>query len=181
VPRSSPRGREASTNVPVWMCDLGSTIPEVPDPCTTNYLIRDIGVGSPPVPNFPGYPQASFENPVHNYNAVEVTANKTFSDNWSLLASYRWSRLSGNYEGFYRADNGQSDPSITSLFDFPTNDPGYTSIMVPQFGYQGDIRFQGCTLGCGLLPNDRTHQFKVYGSYTFSNLNLGAGINAGSG
>ena len=97
-----------------------------------------------------------FEDPVHKYDAVEVTANKSFSDNWSLMASYRWSKLKGNFEGFFRNDNGQSDPSITSLFDFPTNDPSYTAVGAPQFGYRGDIRFQGCTLGCGVLPNDRT-------------------------
>ena len=54
--------------------------------------------------------------------------------------SYRWSRLWGTYEGFYRDDNGQSDPGIGSLFDFPTNDPSYTAIGVPQFGYRGDVR-----------------------------------------
>jgi hypothetical protein len=181
VHRTIPRVMEDSQNVPVGMCELGTSIPEVPDPCSTNYLIRDVAVNSPPVPHFPGYPDASFENPQHKYNAIEVTAMKSFSNNWQLMASYRWSKLEGNYEGFFRADNGQSDPSITSLFDFPTNDPGYTQIMVPQFGYQGDIRFQGCTQGCGLLPNDRTHQFKIYGSYTWNSLNIGAGINAGSG
>ncbi len=33
----------------------------------------------------------------------------------------------GTFEGFYREDNGQSDPGITSLYDFPTNDPSYTA------------------------------------------------------
>ena len=42
------------------------------------------------------------------------------------MASYRWAKLKGNFEGFFRSDNGQSDPAITSLFDFPTNDPSYT-------------------------------------------------------
>jgi len=32
--------------------------------------------------------------------------------------NYRWAKLYGNYEGLYRNDNGQSDPSISSLFDF---------------------------------------------------------------
>ena len=32
---------------------------------------------------------ASFEDPVHKYDAFEITANKSFSDNWSLMASYR--------------------------------------------------------------------------------------------
>ena len=62
--------------------------------------------------------------------------------------SYRWSRLQGNFEGFFREDNGQSDPGITSLYDFPTNDPSYTAIGGPQFGYQGDIRYLGA-LGAG--------------------------------
>jgi hypothetical protein len=52
---------------------------------------------------------------------------------------------------------------------------------VPQFGYQGDIRFLG-KLGAGLLPNDRTHQVKMYGTFnTHVGLNVGAGINLSSG
>jgi hypothetical protein len=125
--------------------------------------------------------QAGFEDPVHKYDSVEFTINKTFSDNWSLMASYRWSKLSGLYEGAYRNDNGQSDPSITSLFDFPTNDPSYTAIGARDYGYRGDIRYQGCTLGCGVLPNDRTNQVKLYGNYAFSALNVGLGVQAGSG
>ena len=66
-----------------------------------------------------------------------------FANNWGLQGSYRWSRLWGTFEGAYRDDNGQSDPGITSLFDFPTNDPSYTAIGVPQFGFRGDIRFLG--------------------------------------
>jgi len=97
------------------------------------------------------------------------------------VASYRWSKLKGLYEGAFRNDNGQSDPSITSLFDFPTNDPSYTQIGTPDFGYRGDIRYQGCTLDCGVLPNDRTHQFKLYGNYAFSAVNLGIGLNVGTG
>ena len=81
-------------------------------------------------------------------------------NNWSLQASYRWSRLLGNFEGFYREDNGQSDPGITSLFDFPTNDPSYTAIGAPQFGYRGDIRFLGDGSASGPLPLDRPHQVK---------------------
>ena len=125
--------------------------------------------------------QAAFEDPVHKYDAIEVTATKNFSNNWSMLASYRYAKLKGNFEGFFRSDNGQSDPSITSLFDFPTNDPSYTQVGTPLFGYAGDIRFQGNTLGQGLLPNDRPHQVKLYGTYVWSNVNVGVGFNAGSG
>ena len=81
-----------------------------------------------------------------------------------MMASYRWSRLRGNFDGFYRDDNGQSDPGWTSLYDFPTNDPSYTSIGGPEFGYEGDIRYLGRT---GILPLDRPHQFKLFGHYEF--------------
>ncbi|MPZ18508.1 MAG: TonB-dependent receptor plug domain-containing protein [Luteitalea sp.] len=136
--------------------------------------------GQTPVSEFPGI-TASFESPIHDYDAVELMAAKRFSDDWALQASYRWSRLSGTFEGFFRNDNGQSDPVITSLFDFPTNDPSYTEIGVPQFGWRGDIRNLG-EAGAGLLPNDRTHQFKVYGNYSFPfRLNLGLGLQVGSG
>jgi hypothetical protein len=123
---------------------------------------------------------AKFDDPVHKYQAVELTVQRRFVDNWSLLGSYRWSRLRGNFEGFYRDDNGQSDPGITSLYDFPTNDPSYTDIGVPQFGYRGDIRFLGDANG--ILPLDRPHQFKVFGNYAFPmGLGIGVGLNLSSG
>jgi hypothetical protein len=106
--------------------------------------------------------------------------NRRFSGNWSALASYRWSRLRGNFEGFYRDDNGQSDPGITSLYDFPTNDPSYTGIGASQFGYQGDIRFLGDKNG--ILPLDRPHQVKFSGNYAFRfGLGVGLGVNLSSG
>ena len=124
---------------------------------------------------------AKFEDPIHSYDAVEVTLDKRFSDNWMLSASYRWSRLYGTFEGFYREDNGQSDPGITSLYDFPTNDPSYTEIGTPEFGYGGDIRYLG-ELGKGPLPLDRPHQAKVFGSYTFDmGLSFGLGLTMSSG
>ena len=122
---------------------------------------------------------ATFDKPVHKYHSVEFTLNRR-GTNWSAMTSYRWSRLRGNFEGFYRDDNGQSDPGISSLYDFPTNDPSYTAIGVPQFGYPGDIRFLGDP--DGILPLDRPHQVKLYGNYTWAmGLNLGAGINLSSG
>ena len=124
---------------------------------------------------------AAFENPVHNYNAVEVTLDRRFSGKWQGTASYRWSRLHGTFEGFYREDNGQSDPGITSLYDFPTNDPSYTAIGGTRFGYDGDIRFLG-ELGKGPLPLDRPHALKLYGNYAATeNFGLGMAFNASSG
>jgi len=93
------------------------------------------------------------------------------------LTSYRYSRLRGNFEGFYRDDNGQSDPGISSLYDFPTNDPIYSSFYPAT---SGDIRLLGASNG--ILPLDRPHQVKVYGNYAFDmGLNLGVGLNLSSG
>lgn len=123
----------------------------------------------------------SFEKPVHHYDAVELTLDRRFSGNWSLISSYRWSRLEGSYEGFYREDNGQSDPALTSLYDYPTNDPTYRSIGAARFGYQGDIRFLG-EAGAGPLPLDRPHQLKIFGNYAWDwGLSLGLGLNGSSG
>jgi hypothetical protein len=125
-----------------------------------------------------GY-QVSFDDPIHKYQAVEVTLNRRLSNNWSVMTSYRWSRLRGNFEGFYRDDNGQSDPGITSLYDFPTNDPSYVGIGVPRFGYSGDIRYLGQE---GVLPLDRPSQFKAFGTYSLAmGLDLGLGLNMSSG
>ena len=46
-----------------------------------------------------------------------------------------------------RASSGTTTASRTrrsrSLFDFPTNDPSYAAIGVPEFGFRGDIRYLG--------------------------------------
>ncbi len=123
----------------------------------------------------------AFEDPVHEYQSLELTAHKRFSGRWSLIGSYRYSKLEGTYEGFYRNDNLQPNPAISSMFDYPTNDPSYTEIGVPVYGFRGDIRYLG-ELGAGPLPNDRPHQLKLWGSYNVTGaLNLGAGLWASSG
>ncbi len=98
---------------------------------------------------------AIFPEPVRDYTAIELTLHKRFSNNWQLFASYVNSENKGNYGGLFRQDNGQLDPNITSLYDLP-------SLLV------------GAN---GLLPNDREHQFKVYGSY-LTPINLVVGFYA---
>jgi hypothetical protein len=175
VHRSMPRILEDIGTAQMVAYDLG-----LPGLDSVEYFITNVGHNTP-VTAFPGLPAAHFEDPIHHYDAVEFTADKRLSNNWSLQSSYRWSRLWGNFEGFYRNDNGQSDPAISSLFDFPTDDVSYTQIGAPRFGYRGDIRYLGA-LGAGPLPNDRTHQVKLYGTYNIPvGLNFGAGIQLMSG
>jgi hypothetical protein len=159
---------------PMVAYDLG-----VPGTTSVEYILTNPSSASPIAPQA-AFLGASFDDPVHKYHAVELTLNRRLADNWSMLASYRWSRLRGNFEGFYRDDNGQSDPGITSLYDFPTNDPSYTAIGVPRFGYRGDIRFLGASNG--ILPLDRPQQFKLFGNYMFPvGLGVGIGLNVSSG
>ncbi len=107
---------------------------------------------------------AGFPSPKRDYKSFELIVNKTFSNNWAMLANYRYSQLIGNYEGLFRNDNGQSDPNITSLFDFP-NSP----LMEGQF-------FRG------FLNTDRTHVLNVFPSYRWSNgLTVGGAFSWQSG
>jgi hypothetical protein len=172
IHRDIPRVLEDVQPFPIVAGDLG-----IAGATSADYTLTNPGPSTPTA----GGLGATFENPVHTYNAVEVTADRRFANRWALQASYRYSRLRGTFEGFFRDDNGQSDPGITSLFDFPTNDPSYTAIGVPQFGYRGDVRFLGA-LGEGPLPLDRPHQGKLNGSYQFPiPITVGVGLSLSSG
>ena len=172
VHRNIGRVLEDVTPFPVVAANLG-----VPGADSVDYTLTNVDENTPTAGDF----GATFEKPTHRYDAVELTIDRRFANNWGVQGSYRWSRLWGTYEGAYRDDNGQSDPGITSLFDFPTNDPSYTAIGVPQFGFRGDIRFLG-KLGEGPLPLDRRHQFKVYGNYAFDfGLNAALGLQMSTG
>lgn len=172
IRRRIGRALEDIQPFPAVACDFG-----IDAACDVEYTLTNPDVDTPTLGNL----GARFEKPIHRYDEVEISAEKRYADRWGLQASYRWSRLEGTFEGFFRDDNGQSDPGITSLYDFPTDDPSYTAIGVPQFGYRGDIRFLG-RLGLGPLPLDRPHQVKVYGNYSFPiGVNVGTGIFVSSG
>jgi Carboxypeptidase regulatory-like domain len=106
-----------------------------------------------------------FVNPARIYKSVEVELNKSFSKGWQFRTNYRWAQLSGNYEGAFRNDNGQSDPSISSLFDFVA----------------GDFGLLGNQFGIGWLNTDRRHILNNFISYTFQsgfmkNFTLGTAV-----
>ncbi|MGE0394668.1 MAG: TonB-dependent receptor [Vicinamibacterales bacterium] len=175
IRRNIGRVLEDIAQYPAVACDFG-----IAAACSTDYILTNPS-SKTEVLLGPGLSGVTFEDPEHTYNAVELTADRRLASNLMLTASYRWSRLHGNFEGFFRDDNGQSDPGITSLYDFPTGDPTFTAIGGPLFGYQGDIRFLG-SLGAGPLPLDRPHQLKIFGNYAHaSGLAVGMGLTAGSG
>ncbi len=168
---------------------LVAGVPPVPcredptDPDTALFVNSDQGIcfgilganGEPAGDPIPDGVADGFPNPVHIFKAFEIEVNKRFSNNWQLLSNWRISSLRGNFEGHFRNDNGQTDPAISSLFDFT----------------EGDFNLLGDQNAAGPLNTDRTHIFNVYGNYVFSKdqgpfrslsgLNLGFGVHGESG
>lgn len=135
--------------------------------CITNIATADAGPGD-------GKPDG-FVKPVRRYQAAEFEVDKRFSNHWLAQINYRWGTLYGNYEGAYRNDNGQSDPGISSLFDFT---PGALNLLGDQFA-NGD------------LSSDRRNVGNLFVSYTVGSgtrflggargLTLGTGLRGQSG
>ena len=94
-----------------------------------------------------------FVDPIRKYQSMEFEVNKSMSRGWLMRANYRIAKLQGNYEGSFRNDNGQSDPNISSLFDFT----------------RGDFNLLGQQFVAGVLNTDVRHLANGYVSYTFSN------------
>jgi hypothetical protein len=116
-----------------------------------------------------------FANPTRKYQEFVVEFARNMKDNWQARLNFRYARLFGNYEGFFRNDNGQSDPGISSLFDF-TN---------------GAIALLGDQTTPGLLNTDRRMVFNADVSYVVNEktkvisgvkgLNVGMNVRGQSG
>ena len=91
-----------------------------------------------------------FVKPVRRYQALELEFDKRFSNHWLAVINYRYGKLFGNYEGAYRNDNGQSDPGISSLFDFTA----------------GKLNLLGDQFRTGWLSTDRRSVGNMFLSYT---------------
>jgi hypothetical protein len=107
-----------------------------------------------------------FPKAVRDYDALEVGADKRFSNNWSLRGSYTLSRLYGNYSGLSQSDeNGRTQPNIGRNFDYP----------LMSFDERGEVVL-------GRLATDRPHQFKLQGIYAFDfGTTVGANYHLSSG
>jgi hypothetical protein len=177
---------DAATNLVPFTFPLGGTAPagcnsgfetEVLNP-VTNEPIGNVcfgSVGIDPITgasiNVPDGIPDGFRDPVRKYKAFEFELNKRFSDNWQLLSNFRIASLRGNYEGHLRNDNGQTDPGISSLFDFT----------------EGDFNLLGDQFAVGHLNTDRRFVSNIYASYGFSRDRTGfggrflQGLNVGMG
>ncbi|OGD18704.1 MAG: hypothetical protein A2W03_08940 [Candidatus Aminicenantes bacterium RBG_16_63_16] len=85
------------------------------------------------------------------YNGLNISLEKRFSNNWQGGVNYTLSRVAGSYTGLASADEGgRLGPNVEQDYDRWF------------MGYDAE----GKVLD-GPLPQDRTHYFKAYGSYVF--------------
>ncbi|NVB40200.1 TonB-dependent receptor [Pseudenhygromyxa sp. WMMC2535] len=60
-----------------------------------------------------------FDKPTRNYDAWTLQLQKRFAKNWLLMASYTYSRLIGNYDGFVDSTNGSINIGASTQYDIP--------------------------------------------------------------
>ena len=113
--------------------------------------------------------------------------NRRFSNNWFLGGSYVLSRLYGNYPGTVNTDE-VSAPGLVSVrraaVRHPAADATRPGTNVSRAWDLDEMMFDSHgNLGVdGLLPTDRPHVFKLYGSYRFDfGTNVGVNFYGGSG
>lgn len=102
--------------------------------------------------------------PERTYDAITFSANKRLSQRWMVSAFYTYSRLIGNYNGLYDADNSYFAPNGSNAYDTP-------ELVLNRRGP---------------LANDRPHSGRVDGFYRLpvgnqGTLILGASFSAYSG
>jgi len=97
-----------------------------------------------------------FDKPTRNYDAWTLQLQKRFAKNWLLLASYTYSRLVGNYDGFVDPINGSINIGASAQYDTPElvrNSYGPLSTNIPHRAkidgfYSFDLKAAGrLTLG----------------------------------
>jgi hypothetical protein len=135
--------------------------------CITN--LANAGDGTPD-----GKPDG-FVNPVRRYQEVVASYTRNMRNHWQGRFNYRYAKLWGNYEGLFRNDNGQSDPGISSLFDFTA----------------GGINLLGDQFKPGFLNTDRRNVVNGNFSYTagkdsgalsiLNRMTMGMNVRAASG
>jgi hypothetical protein len=87
--------------------------------------------------------------PERRYDALEFRLDRRFANGYYFNLNYTWSRLWGNYSGLASSDeDGRLSPNVNRFFDQPQ--AGWTISGGPDNG---------------VLPTDRTHVLKFYGSY----------------
>jgi hypothetical protein len=134
--------------------NLHRTIEDMSNDNANTYFVGNPGEGI----------ASDFPKAKRTYHAVTAQFTKNFADLWLAQVSYTWSKLTGNYDGLFRPEDGQLDPNINATFDLK-------SLLANQDGP---------------LSGDVTHVIKVYGAKEFPvtpvlSITPGAAFNAASG
>lgn len=61
----------------------------------------------------------TFDDPKRTYQALQLTADRRFTENIFVQASYTFSKTKGNFPGLFSPETGQLDPNLTSMYDLP--------------------------------------------------------------
>ena len=107
------------------------------------------------------YPASTIPKPCESvrgsrvFRALQLDVKRRLSDQFQLQASYLYSRLVGNYDGFVNQLYGAAYPNLSPDFDYP----------------------ETVVNSWGKLSLDRTHQVKLTGFYAFP-FGLRTGLNA---
>lgn len=117
---------------------------QVNDPSDNQYLITNVHEGD--------YPIIGFE-PERRYWGLEFLLNKKFSNNWTLMASYVYSKATGNMDN-WSGGRGFNAQGNSSMFTEPNN----------QINAQGRLSI------------DPTHMVKIQGSFVLP-LDINVGFN----
>jgi len=152
--------------------DIGFLFPGVGEV----YIIGNPGEGLTADPDDAGL---TFPKPKRDYNALELTFDKRFTDNWSLRAYYTLSKLEGNYSGL-------ANSAEQNNFANPLNPVNTSARLSPNVSRLYDSVFSGYdsrgNLVDGPLATDRRHQIGAQFLYSWAfGLNLGVNQYIGSG
>lgn len=130
-------------------------------------------------------PEIRTPRPKRDYDALEISLNRRFSNRFFVSANYVWSRLYGNYAGLGNSD--EISTPTTGVSSGTTQQsggsiarPGSTGSRawdIDQYLFDSHGQFVE-----GRLATDRPHVFKAYGSYKFKwGTDVGGFFYAGSG
>jgi len=151
------------------------------------YIIGNPGYGIAATTPVTGLtPEFATPKVKRTYDAVELTANRRFSQNYFVGGSYTYSRLQGNYTGLSSSDEirtpttnttaGAAQQQAGEVFREGGNANRGWDLDELLFDSHGKLDVEG------RLPTERPHVIKLYGAYqTNFGTQIGAFFYGGSG
>ena len=128
-------------------------------------------------------PPFEMPKPIRKYDALELSVNRRFSDNWFLGGSYVYSRLYGNYAGTVSTDEVAVGGRVSVVAQQQSGQTTRPGSNVTRSWDLDELMFDAHgNFIEGRLATDRPHVVKLYGNYRFNfGTNVGVNFFAGSG